>query len=301
MKKTLLYFLLIASFWAITETAHVYAQLEGTGKPQLPVRPPPPRPTPIPSVFERQDAQERIGESRYGSTNARPMDTIRKDIKDRLKISDDQRDSYRAQAGDKKARVARVFSSYSCSTSLVLDVSDPRCLENPDLQIVSYYSFRFKDYGEGPWTDVNFVEDNIVTGNKWHTTGLIVDLGTGADFAKIDEKSAEVSTMWNFPEAETIEDKVQQKVDLEDGIKSGEFVLRSKLKVQPNHTYIVRTISYRPRRGFYSGFAWYNTDSIFVFKVMEVNENRTVTLVWKKLQQKVAPILESKRERSARK
>lgn len=306
MKKLLSRFLLttIVLFGAGLILAEVAEAQVTTGDPaqrrvNIP-KPPPPRPMRTESTMDRMDSTERIGESRYVDNRMRPLDAIRREIKEKLKISDDQKDNFRRLVGDKKARVARVMAAYSCSSSLVLDVSDPRCLENPDLQIVSYYSFRFKDYGEAPWTDVAFVEDDIVAGNKWHTTGMIVDLGTEADFVKLDEKSAEATSLWNFQEAENAEDKTQQKVDLESGIKSGQFVFRSKLKVQPNHTYMVRTISYRPGRGLYAGFTWHNTDSIFVFKVMEVKEDRTMTLVWKKLLQKVAPVLETKRERSAK-
>jgi hypothetical protein len=227
----------------------------------------------------------------------RPLSTIRKEIREKLKLTDSDKDNYRKMAGDKKANIARILSSFSCSTSMVVDVSDPRCLENPDFSVGSYYSFRYKDYGESPWTDVSFIEGEFSAGNKWHTVGFLADLGETADFDKLDGKTEEIKALWELPSAETIEEKTKLKKELETGFTSGRLFLTSKMKAQANHTYMLRTISYRMDGGFQTfraGFNWYNTDSLFVFKIVEMDAEKNATVAWKKIFQKVAPVLSDK-------
>lgn len=240
-----------------------------------------------------EDAEEAV-------PNLRPLSSIRKEIREKLKLSDDEKDNYRKLAGDKKANVVRVISSFSCSTSLVVDLSDPRCSDNPDYSIVSYYSFRFRDFGESPWTDVSFIEDELTAGNKWQTAGFLADLGDAAEFGRLDSKSEEVKALWEFKEAVTVDEKSKQREELEKGFSFGNLFLGNKMKMLLNHTYLVRTISYRVEnsfRGFGPGFSWHNTDSLFIFKVVGLDDDRTVTLAWKKIFQKIAPVLEEKKEK----
>lgn len=249
------------------------------------------------SVMDKFDEED--GADQKAAQSQRPIALIRKELKEKLKLSDDEKDNYKKLAGDKRANIARMISSFSCSTSLVVDLSDPRCSDNPDFVLVSYFSFRYKEYGESPWTDINLIEDNIAAGNKWQTLGFLADLGEEVEFGKIDSRSEEVKTLWEFREAEDMQEKTLQRAELEKGITAGGLLLSSKMKYQANHTYLVRTISYR-MDGFYGvgfGFNWHNTDSLFVFKVVGVEEDRTVTIAWRKLLQKIAPVLEDKKEK----
>jgi hypothetical protein len=227
----------------------------------------------------------------------RPLSNIRKEIKEKLKLTDDDKDNYRLAAGDKKANITRILSAFSCSTSLIVDVSDPRCSENPDFFVGSYYSFRFKDYGESPWTDVGLIEDEITAGNKWHTIGYLIDLGDGVEFGKLDSRSEEIKSLWEFQQPETMQENAKQKADLESGFSSGKLFLTKKVKAQANHVYMLRTISFRLEGDGYfmrAGFNWHNTDSLFVFKILEMDTDKTLTVAWKRIFQKVAPILEDK-------
>jgi len=227
----------------------------------------------------------------------RPLSTIRKEIREKIKLTDADRDNYRKAAGDKKANIARILSSFSCSTALVVDVSDPRCQENPEFSVGSYYSFRYKDYGESPWTDLSLVEGQFSAGNKWHTVGFLADLGETIEFGKLDSKTEEIKRLWELPPAETLEEKTKQKTELENGFTTGDLFLTSKMKVQANHVYLLRTIAYRLDGGFQTfraGFNWYNTDSLFIIKIVELDAEKNATVAWKKISQKVAPILADK-------
>jgi hypothetical protein len=237
---------------------------------------------------------------RAAETGERPVYRMHKVMREKLRITDEEKAGFKKSLNDGKANIARLLSAFSCSTSLVIDLRDPRCLENPDPFEGSYYSFRYKDYGESPWTDLNLIEDEFTAGNKWNTVGLIVDLGEGADFAKLDESAKEVKTLWDLPGAETLEEKTEQRAKLEKGFTYEEVFVGSKAKVQPNHKYLLRTIAYRIESGFAafrSAFNWYNTDSVFVFKVVEANDQRVVTVGWKKLMQRVAPMLKEKEKK----
>lgn len=292
MKKAFWGFLIftglnLCAFPALTQTAAGQTPATGSAG-RTPARVEDPRGFMIPSG----NATEQEGE-----TVQRPLAVIRKEVREKVKLSNDEKDKYKMLAGDKKANVIRILSAFSCSTTMVVDISDPRCSENPDMAVVSYYSFRIKDYGESPWTDLSLVEDEFTAGNKWHTVGYIVDLGETADFAKLDADTEEIKALWEIPGAETYKEKAKQKAELEKGFTSGKLFLSSKVKLQVNHTYLLRTVAYRLDGGFAAfrgGFNWYNTDSLFVFKVAEFDTRRTATLIWKKIFQKVAPILTDK-------
>jgi hypothetical protein len=183
----------------------------------------------------------------------------------------------------------------------VINVGDPRCLENPDLSVVSYYSFRAKDYSESPWTDISLSEGEMTAGNKWHTVGALADLGEAADFGKLDQQTDAVKSLWAMDVPETLEQKSKQKTDLEKGVTVGGLALSSRVTIQANHVYLVRTTSYRLEgnfnSGFIGGFNWNNTDSLFAFKVLAIGPDKTATIAWKRLFQRVAPILKNKEEK----
>jgi hypothetical protein len=228
----------------------------------------------------------------------RPLPEIRKELKEKIKVSDQDRDQLRNSVGDRKANIVRIVSSFSCSSSVVIDLSDPRCSENPDISVVSYYSFRSKEYGESAFTDISLSEGELSAGNKWHTVGILVDFGEAAEFSKLDGTSEYVKALWTMDGPETLSEKAKQKEALEKGIALGNLSLTSKLKIQLNHTYLVRSTSYRLEGMFMAGpiagFGWNNTDSLFVIKVIAIAPDKTATIAWKRLLQRVAPLLKDK-------
>lgn len=229
----------------------------------------------------------------------RPLSDIRRDMKEKLKISDAEKNQYKSLVGDKKAIITRILSAFSCSTTLVVDLSDPRCSENPGFSVGSYYSFRYRDYGESPWTDISLTEDELNAGNKWHTVGILADLGEAVEFGKLNSKTAEIKMLREFPPAKSLPEKGKQKTELEAGFTAGNLFLTSKIKIQANHVYVLRTISYRLEGGYYmfvAGFNWYNTDSLFVFKVVKLDAEKNATVAWRKISQDIAPVLANKEE-----
>jgi hypothetical protein len=229
--------------------------------------------------------------------DGRPVSRMSKIVKDKLKLTDEEKDSYKRSLGDSKANISRLLSAFSCSTALVVDLSDPRCTEDAYLFEGSYYSFRYKGYGQNRWTDMSLIEGEFNAGNRWNTVGFIIDLGKDADFNRLDEDSKEIRAMWQLPGAETLSEKAQQKEKLEKGFTSDEIFVSSKAKFQINHVYVLRTTTYRIQGDyamFRNGFNWYNTDSLFIIKALDFDGQRTATIGWKRLMQRVAPMLKDK-------
>ena len=285
---------LIVCAAALCLPAPFYAQLPT----QNPVNNPISRPDRRGNNPIRVESSDPIGEDLDRSQEAgyRPVSRMQKAIKEKLRITDEEKTNYKRAVNDSKANIIRLLSAFSCSTALVVDLSDPRCADNPLFFAGSYYSFRYKDYGESAWTDLNLIEEEFTAGNKWNTVGLIVDLGEAADFSKLDENSKEIKELWDLPSAETLEEKTEQKTKLEKGFIYEEVFVSSKARLLPNHTYLLRTIGYRVDGGFSmfsNAFNWHNTDSLFVLKALDFQEQRA-TIAWKKLMQRVAPMLREK-------
>ncbi|HEV7642906.1 MAG TPA: hypothetical protein VGO50_03105 [Pyrinomonadaceae bacterium] len=227
----------------------------------------------------------------------RPVSRLNKIVKDKLKITDGERAGYKKSLEDSKANITRLLSAFSCSTALVVDLSDPRCTDDAYLFEGSYYSFRYKGYGQSSWTDLSLIEGEFTAGNKWNTVGFIIDLGKKADFNRLDENAKEIRDLWELPSAETLAEKKEQRENLEKGFALEDVFVSSKAKFQIDHVYLLRTTTYRVEGGmamFRSAFNWYNTDSLFVLKAMDFDGRRTATIGWKRLLQRVAPLLKDK-------
>ncbi len=141
------------------------------------------------------------------------------------------------------------------------------------------------------------IEGEFTAGNKWNTVGFIIDLGKDTDFNRLDENSKEIRYLWKLPSAETLAGKKEQRENLEKGFTFENISVSSKAKFQIGHVYLLRTTTYRVMDGtamFRSAFNWYNTDSLFVLKAVDFDGQRTATIGWKRLLQRVAPLLKDK-------
>jgi hypothetical protein len=216
--------------------------------------------------------------------------SLSKEVKRKIKIEDAEKAALKEAVNDKKANLLRMLTSLSCSTSRVVDVSDPRCAEDPEISFVSQYSLRLELYGENVWMDIALSEDEIIAGNKWHTQGLMIDLGDRA-MGEITNKSAEAVALWQMPRVKTVGEKAAQGKELESGagIKLGELVVKSRMKLAANRTYLVRTTSYGLKELFSINES--NLDTLYAVRVLEMKPDRVITLAWKKLEQKFAPTL----------
>jgi hypothetical protein len=261
------------------------AQAAGTGA----IR----NPRPLPSNLKQFSDATTEELERHSMPPMPRLAELRREIKEKLRMTDEEKTNYKRSVDDPKANIIRILSAYSCNTSMVIDVSDARCADNPGFSSGSFFSFRFKDYGESPWTDLSLVEGEMTAGNKWHTIGMIADLGD-ANFSALDDDSAQVQALWAVPSGETVGESNEMKKKLVDGIHCGDLLLTAKARMQPNHTYLLRTLTYRVSNdggAWVNGFNWYNTDSLFVFRVADFTDGRAATLIWKKLMQRVAPVL----------
>ena len=220
-----------------------------------------------------------------------PLD-IKKEVREKLKISDAERDEFRQIINDKKANIIRLMSEMPCDKRYTVDVKDERCSGNGQTLLVSFYSFRYKTYLNNILTDIQLTQGQFVAGNVKHTPGFLVDLGN-TDLNKVDLNSEAATVLLGLPKLKNLAEEADLNQKLAAGFAQGNVFISYHQKAELNHTYLIRTIAYRIEG---EGASWFNVDSMYVFRVVKLDPDNTVTLAWKKIYEKEAPLLRSAKQ-----
>jgi len=262
-------------------------------------------PTPIPNDNSRRELEEKHQQGEYlkqtgipsnNSANNDPMTRNYYDFRLRLPPVLAQKASIKKEEKELFKRllkggnnITRIFLAPPCVQNLVIDLKDPRCGEADDLDYLlylSHYSFRIKYYGRERWSDLRLDDDHFVAGNNWHTQGILVDLGE-TDLTAVDKNSQQVKILRDFPIVKTTDAQVKQKKDLANGVRFEGLKLTAKQKAVLNHTYLLRSVAYKvgADRVVYQ----YNTDAVYVFKIVKIDADESLLIVWRKITSKEAP------------
>lgn len=285
MKKNLLAISILLFFAAAAAAA------------QQPV--PTPQPTPIREInnapnlprntMEIND-RDKLEESRWERTfiPRAPFD-ISKAARDKVKVSKEEKARYEKISSDNDLKILKVFSAPQCAEKpLVLNAGDERCAAAADLLRVSFYSFLIGYYGE-TISDFRLLEDTLIAGNGRNIHGFLVDLGK-TEIGKIAKDSAEVAALRNYPTATTIKEEGSRRSELEKGFKYQNLEISSKQKLQADHVYLMRLVSYSSKDDWAN---IYNKDSVYVFQVGGLTDDGMAVILWRRLSQKNAPRLKN--------
>jgi len=217
---------------------------------------------------------------------------ISKTAAGKIEITKEDRINYKNEIKN-YLNILKVFSAPSCAADkFLINAKDENCTRFADLLRVSHYSFLWEIHGEYAG-DFRIVEDNLIAGNGKYIHGLLVDLGE-IEIKKLDKKSLknrlDVKKITNFPIAVTSKQESEQRQELEKGIIYQNLQISASQKLAVNHIYLMRLISYSFKNDKKSP---YNKDSVFLFKVAKLNQDKMAVILWKKLSEKDAPRLEN--------
>ena len=157
----------------------------------------------------------------------------------------------------------------------------------------SAFSFRTNNYRMEHLADLNFTGKSFqALGSLIH--GIMVNLGD-VPLEKVDLQTEGISYLTNIRPASDI-GKAQELADqLTKGIDNNGFVYRSILPVKENATYVLRSVAYdgvlpRTIRDIsYNEFEFdKRRDVIIAFRVVRLDANESVTILWKELANKKA-------------
>lgn len=199
---------------------------------------------------------------------------------------------------NKNTGIARIFPDKNCGKGIIVDVKElERCANTADIAGAgSLYSLRLNEIPDNlplplilnyiAQSDIHLIDDKFVVGNS-SIQDIIGNVGE-VELTDIDAKVEAVKYLREFKPATKTTQISLQKQELEKGISRNGYFYSNSARVKLNNTYVLRSVAY-------SSSAWrsfWNTDILAVFKVVGQEPDGSVVILWKKLKQKNAPIIE---------
>lgn len=165
-----------------------------------------------------------------------------------------------------------------CGDSRVIDVRNEKCLAK-DIPSISFYSFRRKLYDSQNWSDLSYQNKQLGVGFKSLTIGLIAEI-EDAQIDLLNGESEQVKILLEIKMPKKFEEISLKKKEIERGIEIGKLKLSDKAKIALNQTYILRSYAYRTLEAAANDR---RIDIIVAFKIIGIDENEGLTIIWKEL------------------
>ncbi len=285
--------------------------------------PPAPNPTPARTPSPSQQTDELI--RRNARTNARfdalrnggvgsesnrlPVNKIRATLdslygkpskKERqlLMPSDDDIERFAEFLKQSDTGLIKLIPDLGCSKSTEVVVASEECLKYTMPGAGASYSFRVENYRIPRLADLTY-RDKLFTANGILQHGILVNLGN----VPLENVNMQTKGMKFFSEF-----KASKKIDsakaidqmLARGLEYEGFTYSQTIKAELNTTYALRSIAYRGKHYQAIQNYTYNEldydkrkDIIIAFRIVSQDIDGSITMLWKKLEEKKSPELES--------
>lgn len=197
--------------------------------------------------------------------------------------------------------LTKLIKDTGCAENTKIVVATDNCLKYTMPGAGSSYSFRVKNYRIPRLADVTFTENSFQAAGIL-LQGIFVNVGD-VPLDKVGLQIDGVRFLRDFqPDVEYEKAKTVDR-QLSVGIRQGNFLYRRGLYAVENTTFVLRSIAYngkyfRAIRGVtYNEFDFDNRrDVIVAFRIVERDSEGNVTIIWKELQRKDAPVIKRKIE-----
>ncbi len=186
----------------------------------------------------------------------------------------------------------KLFSDVGCEKNDNVIRVNEECLNW--IPMSGFYSFREEEYTRNFLSDIRIRDDMLITGGLL-AQGILVALGD-IELEKATLNTEGMSFLNNYNPESKSSKVLEQTLKLAKGIKSNDYLYRQSLPALENVTYGLRVIAYR---GAFTGVFYgqkinildgdERTDVTIVFRVLNKDEEGTLTLLWKRLSRKDAP------------
>jgi len=246
-------------------------------------------------------------ETRRGKTNSPDSDlspsfnkeTIER-IKQFRKIDPQVAAAYAEFTKAPDTGITKIFANNGCQLARVVDASD-KCR---DFIPQSYaFSFRTKGYVGEPYGDITLYRNGIFTGG-FFAQSAIVSIGN-VPVENVDTNNPAVKLLAALPPDKDFDAAKEAAQRLKQGYSSDGMTVSTVMKAAVNTTYVIRVIAYRPgvsvpplsersttmEKWFLSLGNDTRGDILALFRIVDVQPDGAMTVVWKLLERKDAPKL----------
>ena len=221
---------------------------------------------------------------------------VSKRDKELTSILPEDKQKYTSLLKQKKVKYLRLHDLSKCDFGTTLNVTDP-CPWNIIGKATSF-SFRGKGYRNSTYSDITLNRSFLrLTGIS--SLGFLVNLGE-VELDSITLKSKGVRAMADFVPSTDVRVVTKQSKLVKSGLKLGQYVYNSKIPINENSTYAMRSIAYGGKAFITLGTRRINvfkfdkrTDIIVVFKIIKSHDDGSVSIIWKELKETLAPVLKS--------
>jgi hypothetical protein len=214
-------------------------------------------------------------------------------------------DKFKDFLQQKKTGLIRLFPDIGCDSKYLVQVGGDCEKTLPD----SYsYSFQKQLYSDGVFHDIRLHEDRFWL-DGFLSQSLITDLGdTPLERVSLQHNYAEF--IINFKPATTSLEARKQFWEVGRKLQNNGFTYGKVVKLTPATTYLARIINYRldddvkagfkARRAaareetpfFIAAFDIKRADTIVAFRVIRIDKDNSISILWKELAEKKSPTLQ---------
>jgi|CXWL01.1.fsa_nt_gi hypothetical protein len=222
----------------------------------------------------------------YGSTEFRLTITsaavprMSKESSNRLKIVDDDRKTIAELHKIRDTNIFRLLKLPDCKGPFKNGADAQKCyFENYSIaHLANSFSFRAKRHDSRPLGDLTLRKDGFFS-NPGFAVSFISSLGDVA-IADLGLESEGVGYVAGFKPGDSVDKAAEQIVLFDKGIKNGKHNYSRGVRILKDITYVLRSVGYMVGKGS-TGPA---EDIIVAFRVVRMDDNGDVTVIWKELQ-----------------
>ena len=179
--------------------------------------------------------------------------------------------------------IVKILPNPKCDLRIVNAV-DLKCAQAlPIAGMGSSYSFSKESHSTPFRYDISFTDNNLSVGFRDTLSGLIIDLGN-SDINSINLNTEEIQFLTNFLPAKSNSEVLKQREQFAKGFESKGRVYTTKSFARLNTTYALRSVNYYKAR--YYRLVDYYDDITLVFRIVNIDSEGAITLIWKELRKK---------------
>ncbi|HRH42572.1 MAG TPA: hypothetical protein PKY82_13170 [Pyrinomonadaceae bacterium] len=206
-------------------------------------------------------------------------------------------EEYKEFLANDKMGIFRLMPDFGCNDNKNIIVAKEECQKYSMPGTGSAYSFRKNTYRLWRLADLTYKNGVFFSGSKY-TQGIIGVLGdVGLDDISLNSIGAK--QLREFVPVADYKEIEQQYKKLERGVIVNGVLFSTKLKIKENTSYILRSIAYRGKS--YTAVAPHITydefefdkrfDILIAFRVLKMEKDGSVIILWKELERKESPKL----------
>ena len=214
---------------------------------------------------------------------------LSKEIKARLEIAPEVKAEYAAFLKTRNTGVFKLLSHGTEGDALAISTANAGGMANPIFRATSTYSFREKEVGS--WqSDIAYMDGKIM--GTMATSHLILTQLAAEDIASVTAETPGMPFLANLAQAKTPEEVDEISARLAPGIGDSGFRYTTSTWPRVGKVYGLRLVAYGYRRG--SAYSPGEKDLLIAFKIAARDEDGSITVVWKELHRKDAPVFRIK-------